>query len=437
MTVFANALEVSCKAQANKIIAAFPDVCMTPPEAPPTPPGVPIPYPNFGMDSDTDKGTGTVKIGGKTVNQKNSSYFTKTTGDEAGAAAKKGVVSSKNTGKSYSQAFSMNVKAEGKNLTRFSDISTNNHGSPPNVPPWPKIGQPWVPPPGDPCAGEKAKIQKACKSEEDVAASCKKAGLDKSPGKRETDGFTHSGPSDRSSAPKPSKSPRVAAGKVRTNEELIAMADKAQKDGCLAALACKLPEYGDGNTCPCPGQTGHHVVPASSFFNKGRGENPKPGELPLVIHTPPEKPPAGYKKPPPYDPKKAPVVCAEGCSNTTGSHGMMHTEMKAATMARGHSIENVPLQVQGQSKPQKKTSMTYGEQKKEAIKAMEKTFPLSKCDPACIEAQLDDYHVNTLGAKDETPLRADKCGRSSKEIPDAVKMGKVRAAKLRASGGGG
>ena len=69
MTVFANALEVSCKAQANKIIAAFPDVCMTPPEAPPTPPGVPIPYPNFGMDSDTDKGTGTVKIGGKTVNQ--------------------------------------------------------------------------------------------------------------------------------------------------------------------------------------------------------------------------------------------------------------------------------------------------------------------------------------------------------------------------------
>lgn len=31
MTVFANKLEVSCKAQANKVIAAFPDVCMTPP----------------------------------------------------------------------------------------------------------------------------------------------------------------------------------------------------------------------------------------------------------------------------------------------------------------------------------------------------------------------------------------------------------------------
>jgi hypothetical protein len=142
MTVFANNLEVSCKAQANKVIAAFPDVCMTPPEAPPTPPGVPIPYPNFGFDSDTDKGTGTVKIGGKTINQKNVSYFTKTTGDEAGAAAKKGVVSSKNTGKSYSQAFSMDVKAEGKNLTRFSDISTGNHGTAPNTPPMPKVGTP-------------------------------------------------------------------------------------------------------------------------------------------------------------------------------------------------------------------------------------------------------------------------------------------------------
>lgn len=437
MSVFANKLEVSCKAQANKVIAAFPDVCMTPPEAPPTPPGVPIPYPNFGLDGDTDKGTGSVKIGGKTVNQKNKSYFTKTTGDEAGCAAKKGVVSSKNTGKAYSQAFSMNVKAEGKNLTRFSDIQTDNHGSPPNVPPWPKVGQPWVMQGGDPCAADKEKIQKACESEEGVAESCEKAGLHVSPGKRETDGFTHSSPADRSTPAVPKNKPKRAADKVRTNEELIEMADKAQKDDCLAALACQLPEYGNGKTCPCPGQTGHHVVPASSFFNKGRGEDPKPGELPLVIHTPPDPKPAGYSKPPPYDPHRAPVVCAEGCSNTTGSHGMMHTEMKSFIMDKGHSIENTPLNVQGEANPQKKTSLTYKEQKDAAIAAIEKTFPLSKCEPACIAAQLDDYHVNTLGASDDTPLRADKCGRSSKEIPDAVKMGKARQVMLKAAGGGG
>lgn len=72
MTVFANGLEVSCKAQANKVIAAFPYVAFTPPQTPATPPGVPVPYPTFGMDSDTDKGTSTVKIGGETINQKTS-----------------------------------------------------------------------------------------------------------------------------------------------------------------------------------------------------------------------------------------------------------------------------------------------------------------------------------------------------------------------------
>lgn len=140
MTVFANSLEVACKAQANKVIAAFPDVCFTPPENPATPPGVPVPYPSFGFDSDTDKGTSTVKIGGKTITQKNKSYYTKTTGTEAGCAAKKGVITSKNTGKEYAVAWSTNVKADGEPVNRMSDISTNNHASPvPNTPPHPKV----------------------------------------------------------------------------------------------------------------------------------------------------------------------------------------------------------------------------------------------------------------------------------------------------------
>ena len=37
MTVFANGLEISGKAQGCKIIAAFPDVCFTPPQTPATP----------------------------------------------------------------------------------------------------------------------------------------------------------------------------------------------------------------------------------------------------------------------------------------------------------------------------------------------------------------------------------------------------------------
>jgi hypothetical protein len=130
MTVFANGLEVSAKAQGNKIIAAFPDTCFTPPENPATPPGVPIPYPTFGFDSDTEKGTGTVKIGGKTVSQKNISYYSKTTGTEAGCAAKKGVITSTHRGKAYAASWSANVKAEGQPVARMSDLATVNHASP-------------------------------------------------------------------------------------------------------------------------------------------------------------------------------------------------------------------------------------------------------------------------------------------------------------------
>jgi hypothetical protein len=140
MTVFANGLAIACKAQSNKVIAAFPYVCMTPPQTPATPPGVPVPYPTFGMDSDTDKGTGTVKIGGETVTQKNLSYYTKCSGNEAGAAPMKNVVSHVNTGKEYAHAWSGNVKMDGEPISRFTDMSSNDHASPTaGGPPWPKI----------------------------------------------------------------------------------------------------------------------------------------------------------------------------------------------------------------------------------------------------------------------------------------------------------
>jgi hypothetical protein len=145
MTVFANSLEVACKAQANKVIAAFPDTCFTPPQTPATPPGVPIPYPSFGMDSDTESGTGTVFIGGKTVSQKNKSYYSKTSGTEAGCAPKKNVITSVNTGKEYAHAWSSDVKMDGEPVSRFSDISSNDHASPTGgTPPFPKIGTPGI-----------------------------------------------------------------------------------------------------------------------------------------------------------------------------------------------------------------------------------------------------------------------------------------------------
>ncbi len=164
--VFANGREISCKSGSGKSIASFPDVCMTPPENPATPPGVPVPYPNTGMTGDCTSGSTTVKITGKEVMLKNKSYFKKSTGDEAGAAAKKGVVSSVNRGKVYFTAWSMDVKIEGENAVRHLDMTTHNHGSAMNTPPWMFVDSMAVPPDGHPCANEVKKAQNACKGAE-------------------------------------------------------------------------------------------------------------------------------------------------------------------------------------------------------------------------------------------------------------------------------
>jgi hypothetical protein len=104
--VFANMMEVSCKSAAGKSICCFPDVCFTPPP----PPGVPVPYPNTGLAKDCTNGSRTVKISKKEVMLKNKSYFKTSTGDEAGCAPKKGVVTSKIKGKVYFAVWSMDVK---------------------------------------------------------------------------------------------------------------------------------------------------------------------------------------------------------------------------------------------------------------------------------------------------------------------------------------
>jgi hypothetical protein len=162
--VYANNMEISCKAADAKSICAFPDVCFTPPQTPATPPGVPVPYPNTGMASDTTDGSRTVKISGKEVMLKNKSYFKRSTGDEVGCAPKKGVVTSKNMGKVYFTMWSMDVKVEGENVVRMMDMTTHNHASlPANSPPWMYVDE-MIPPPLDhPCHDQIKTAQAACK----------------------------------------------------------------------------------------------------------------------------------------------------------------------------------------------------------------------------------------------------------------------------------
>lgn len=223
--VYANLMEVSCKAAAGKSICAFPDVCMTPPMTPATPPGVPIPYPNTGMASDTSDGSSSVKISGQEVMLKNKSYFKKSMGDEAGCAPKKGVITSKNMGKVYFTVWSMDVKVEGENVVRMLDLTTHNHASMPgNTPTWPYLSKIAVSKGSGPCKKEIAREEKAC-------AGC---------------------------APHGSKDP-------------------CKDEDCQEARKCMLvpyqPDKKEGQAGCCPGKTPHHLVEVHCFTKAGERES--------------------------------------------------------------------------------------------------------------------------------------------------------------------
>lgn len=128
--VFANDNEIACKAGANKVIAEFPDVCLSPPSPPAGP--IPVPYPDTSFSKDMQQGSKTVLIKGKEVMLKDKSYYKSSPlGDEAatnGLGA--GVVTHVITGKTYFIAWSMDVKFEGENVDRHMDLMTSNHASP-------------------------------------------------------------------------------------------------------------------------------------------------------------------------------------------------------------------------------------------------------------------------------------------------------------------
>ena len=218
--VFANGREIACKAADGKSICAFPDVCFTPPQTPATPPGVPIPYPNTAFAKDTTKGSKTVKISNKEVMLKNKSHFKKSTGNEAGRAPKKGIVTSKIQGKVYFTSWSPNVKVEGKNVVRHLDLTTHNHGSATtNTGTWPYKDS-MTPAQLKHCKDDMDKEKAAC--------------------------------SDN--------------GNYKSAEECC-------KDPCQKARNCRLVPYGgSGSPNCCEGKTGHHILP-NSLLQGTRGNS--------------------------------------------------------------------------------------------------------------------------------------------------------------------
>ena len=384
--VFANGREISCKAASGKTICAMPDVCFTPPENPATPPGVPIPYPNTGMASDTTDGSKNVKIADKEVGLKNKSFFKKSTGDEAGSAAKKGVITSKNTGKVFFESWSMDVKIEGQNAVRHLDMTTNNHASTPgDTPTWPYLDQMAISL-DNPCIADMKKEYEKCKEFEPH----KKGG----------------------------GSPCPPDGKP-TKHTADALADKTAADECLAARRCQLVPYSPSGNQPgcCPGQTGHHLVEASSFFNRGRGGKKSKGI-------------AGTEG---YNTGKAPCICVEGTSQWHGTHGIMHTLQSTAALDSGIVIKKLKLE---DGSDASLIATNYGDAKDQGVKAAMKTFPESGCNEDCLKKQLDSYH-NQHNINDNTECKSVITGRKGDEAVDAaVKAIKDRSNKIATSRSG-
>src|SRR5205823_6705105 len=112
--------------------------CKTPSPAGP----VPIPYPNVAQSSDTTQGSQTVTMDGNPIMLKESVFAT-STGDEAGSAGG-GVASNTIKGKAEFVLYSFDVKVEGKNVPRLTDIMVLNKLSSPNTPPFPELQPPLV-----------------------------------------------------------------------------------------------------------------------------------------------------------------------------------------------------------------------------------------------------------------------------------------------------
>jgi hypothetical protein len=127
--VYANDNAISCKSGDGKVIAAMPDVCLSPPSPPAGP--VPIPYPNTSFSKDLQQGSKTVVIDGKEIALKDQSFFkTSPLGDEPATNSFGGsVITHVITGKTYFNAWSMDVKFEGANVDRHMDLTTSNHAS--------------------------------------------------------------------------------------------------------------------------------------------------------------------------------------------------------------------------------------------------------------------------------------------------------------------
>lgn len=165
-------------------------------------------------------------------------------------------------------------------------------------------------------------------------------------------------------------------GKMK-KEALVSdmMKGAAKMNDCIRKRKCLLIRFNrtkkhpkDGTGC-CPGQTGHHVLPSAMF--------------------------AGCSA---YKEDAAPTICAEGTTNTHGSHGDTHRLLKGIL----GKLEDPQGNLIPQGAP-----ITKDQAIEAGALSVKKSFPESGCDPDCIKAQLKAFY-NNLGCTPKNEAGTDE-----------------------------
>jgi hypothetical protein len=298
--VYANGMEIACKAAAGKSVAAFPDTCLSPPTPPAGP--VPIPYPNTAYASDTTKGSTTVMISGQEVMLKDGSTFKKSTGDEAATKSLgMGVVTHAIQGEASFISWSMDVEIEGQNVDRHLDQMLHNEQcNPANTTPWVYLDESAFGT-SEACADDRKKMNEACEGDEKTKNTKRHCpgilNVDKTTQREQVDEYA----SKRIAAfDKHAKVIKDTEGS-RTAKAAAAAEAEANGSKCVQAQRCYLRPYeSEKKDQCCPGQTGHHIPPKACFKNSGGT----------------------------YTEGSALCVCMEGMNQHCGSHGKNHAAIE-------------------------------------------------------------------------------------------------------------
>lgn len=165
-----------------------------------------------------------------------------------------------------------------------------------------------------------------------------------------------------------------------------AMSVLARLNDCTRARRCLLVKFSKTGTAAsmggegcCPGQTGHHVIPDEMAKNGCTS----------------------------YSRSTAPTVCVEGTTSGNGTHKKIHDNYE----------ERIKDHRKGGFFSAGSNTIDYKQASKYGVKSIQETFPESKCDPNCLQAQLDAYYGDKC--KVEMPAVSGASGAERAPAPDS------------------